>query len=113
MVLVVVDKNKIDTSQMIDSFQAMLLQIEEEAEEKEKRLNEKLRQEKQAAVERQEELMEQRLKEKRKPENETLERRQKEEFSRQADDVKAFVQEDTTAKFVMLLGCLLYTSRCV
>ena len=56
------------------------------------------------ADERQKALMEEQLKEKRKRENETPERRQKEEFSRQSDEVKAFVQEDTTAKFVLLRG---------
>ena len=48
--------------------------------------------------------MEERLKEKRKHENETPDRRQKEEFSRQADDVKVFIQDDNTAKFVLLRG---------
>ena len=79
---------------MLESFQAMLLQIEEqrrqEVAEKVKWLDEK--QEREVAEEWQKALMEELLKEKRKRENETPERRQKEEISHQADNVKVFVQ---------------------
>ena len=83
----VVDKHKMDTSQMIQSFKAMLLKIEERRREEAGEAEERRRRE--VAEERQKALMEERLKGKRKGENETPERREKEEFSRQADDVKA------------------------
>ena len=83
-----------DTSQMIESFQAMLLQFEEWRRQE-------------AGEERQKGLMEERVKEKRKCENEIPQRRQKQEFSHQADDIKAFIQDDTTAKFVLLRGDLM------
>ena len=69
---------------MIETFRAMLQQSRKQ--EKEER-----RQEREEA-------------DKRNRKNETPEGRKKEEFSRQADDVKTFVQEDTTAKFVLLQG---------